>query len=129
MYVCMYEISSMKGLLVILGSFLVVAMRNISLAFDLDDQKDSKGEHKPARLSRVPDLPAYTCYSLFPGTTVFGPFLTYSEHCKFLHPTPLVSSLGTLGSGRYAGVRVCTALECRHTSDCVDDCILMCIKF
>lgn len=74
-----------------LGSFLVVAMKNISLAFDLDSQRDIKGEYKPARLPEVPDLPAYMSYSLFPGTTVFGPFLTYAEHCKFLHPTPLVS--------------------------------------
>lgn len=73
------------------GSFLVVAMRNISLSFDLESQRDSKGEYKPARLPEVPDLPAYMSYSLFPGTTVFGPFLTYAEHCKFLRPTPLVS--------------------------------------
>ena len=76
----------------IVGSFLVVAMRNISLAFDLDGQRDSKGEHKALPL---PDLPAYSSYCLFPGTTVFGPFITYSEHCKFLHPTPLVSNIRT----------------------------------
>ena len=68
----------------------MVAMRNISLAFDLEGQKDGKGEYKPARLPEVPDLPAYLSYCIFPGTTVFGPFLTYAEHCKFLHPTPLV---------------------------------------
>lgn len=68
-------------------------MRNISLAFDLEDQKDGKGEYKPARLPEVPDLPAYMSYCIFPGTTVFGPFLTYAEHCKFLHPTPLVSPI------------------------------------
>ena len=74
----------------ILGSFLVVAMRLISLAFDLDGQHDSKGEHKTMPF---PDLPAYSSYCLFPGTTVFGPFITYSEHCKFLQPTPLVSNV------------------------------------
>ena len=66
-------------------------MKNISLAFDLDSRKDSKGEKKPPSLGSVPDLPSYMSYCLFPGTTVFGPFLTYSEHSKFLHPTPLVS--------------------------------------
>ena len=70
----------------------MVVMKNISLAFDLEGQKDGKGEYKPARLPEVPDLPAYLSYCIFPGTTVFGPFLTYAEHCKFLHPTPLVSS-------------------------------------
>ena len=65
-------------------------MKNISLAFDLEGQQDDKKEHKPPRLHSVPDLPAYTSYCLFPGTTVFGPFITYSEHCKFLHGTPLV---------------------------------------
>lgn len=70
---------------------MVVVMKNISLAFDLDSRKDSKGEKKPPSLGSVPDLPSYTSYCLFPATTVFGPFLTYSEHSKFLHPTPLVS--------------------------------------
>jgi porcupine-like protein len=64
-------------------------MKNISLAFDLEGQRDSKGEQKQAPLPSVPDLPAYTSFCLFPGTTVFGPFLAYSEHCKFLRPTPL----------------------------------------
>ena len=65
-------------------------MRNISLAFDLDSQRDGKNEKKPPRLLSIPDLPSYTSFCLFPGTSVFGPFLTYSEHIKFLHPTPMV---------------------------------------
>lgn len=71
-------------------------MKNISLAFDLESRKDSKGEKKPPSLGSVPDLPSYISYCLFPGTTVFGPFLTYSEHSKFLHPTPLVSTENNL---------------------------------
>jgi porcupine-like protein len=85
-FLCELFIASKEEWHKIRGSFLVVAMRNISLAFDLDGQRDSKGEHKALPL---PDLPAYSSYCLFPGTTVFGPFITYSEHCKFLHPTPL----------------------------------------
>ena len=66
-------------------------MKVISLGFDLEGYRDSKGEQKPARQSSVPDLLSYTSYCLFPGTTVFGPFLTYSDHRKFLKATPLVS--------------------------------------
>ena len=68
-------------------------MKNISLAFDLEPQQDTtKREKKPAQLANVPDLLSYTSYCLFPGTTLIGPFVTYTEHKKFLNPTPIVSS-------------------------------------
>ena len=68
-------------------------MKIISLAFDLEGYPDIKGEQKLAIVSSIPDLFSYMSYCLFPGTTVFGPFLTYTDHSKFLHATPLVSKL------------------------------------
>ena len=70
-------------------------MKNISLAFDLDSHRGGKNEKKPPLLLSTPDLLSYTSFCLFPGTSVFGPFLTYSEHIKFLHPAPMVRNLST----------------------------------
>eukprot|EP00731_Ephydatia_muelleri_P024150 Em0016g421a len=74
------------------GSFLVVVMKMVSLAFDLDNlQRGSVDSNKPVAL-HTPDFMEYASYCVFPGTTVFGPFITYSEHIKFLSPTPLSRS-------------------------------------
>lgn len=71
------------------GSFLVVVMKMVSLAFDLDKlQKEADFSNKPVEF-HTPDFMEYVSYCLFPGTTVFGPFITYSEHVKFLNATPL----------------------------------------
>lgn len=76
-----------------IGSFLVVVMKMVSLAFDLDNlQRGSVDSNKPVAL-HTPDFMEYASYCVFPGTTVFGPFITYSEHIKFLSPTPLVSRI------------------------------------
>ena len=74
-----------------IGSFLVVVMKMVSLAFDLDShQRESGSSNRPVELL-TPDFMEFASYCVFPGTTVFGPFITYSEHVKFLDPTPLVS--------------------------------------
>ena len=83
----MHSLCVIVNFTIIAGSILVVVMKIISLSFDLDDPKSIKGNKK---LPNLPDLISYASYCLFPGTTVFGPFVTYSEHVKFLHPTPLV---------------------------------------
>jgi porcupine-like protein len=93
------------------GSFLVVVMKIISLAFDLEGYPDIKGEQKPASVSSVPDLFSYSSYCLFPGTTVFGPFLTYTDHSKFLHATPL--------SIRWALSSMVVAAVCLGLSVCI----------
>ena len=69
------------------GSILVVVMKVVSLGFDLEAAH--REEHKKP-LVPVPDFLHYASYCLFPATTVFGPFMTYHQHLKFLTPTPLV---------------------------------------
>lgn len=70
-----------------------MVMKLVSLGFDLDNLQRKAGvSNKPFEL-HIPDFMEYSSYCIFPGTTVFGPFITYSEHTKFLNPTPLVSSV------------------------------------
>ena len=73
------------------GSFLVMVMKMVSLGFDLEEQRGRGGERKPPVLYELPDFIDYTSYCVFPATTIFGPFVTFDEHCKFLRPSPLVS--------------------------------------
>lgn len=74
-----------------LGSFLVMVMKMVSLGFDLEAQRGRGGETNPPVVHKLPGFVDYTCYCVFPATTVFGPFLTFNEHSKFLIPTSLVS--------------------------------------
>ena len=69
------------------GSFLVVMMKLVSIAFDLD----GFGLAPSMPLPPFPDLLSYFSYTVFPATTVFGPFMTYSAHRKHLTPSSLVS--------------------------------------
>lgn len=73
------------------GSFLVMVMKLVSLGFDLDVRKDKKGEKVPPKISVVPSFVSYSCYCFFPSTCIFGPFVTYTEHSKYLTKSPLVS--------------------------------------
>ena len=73
------------------GSFLVMVMRMVSLGFDLDSVIAKDKEKKPPRVARLPSLMEYGSYCLFPTTSVFGPFLVYEDHIKFLEPSSLVS--------------------------------------
>lgn len=90
------------------GSFLVVVMKMVSLAFDLDNlQMGSVDSNKPVE-PHTPEFMEYASYCIFPGTTVFGPFITFSEHVKFLNPTPLVS-------GAVSDLRTqCLIIVCCH---------------
>ena len=72
------------------GSFLVMVMKMVSLGFDVDSRTDRHGEKRPPSVPRVPNFAEYTSYCMFPSTTIFGPFITFNEHKKFLSPSPLV---------------------------------------
>jgi len=68
-----------------------MVMKMVSLGFDLEAQRGRGGETNPPVVHKLPGFVDYTCYCVFPATTVFGPFLTFNEHSKFLIPTSLVS--------------------------------------
>lgn len=68
-----------------------MVMRMVSLGFDLEPRYAKDGEKRPPKLLQVPTLLEYTGYCLFPCTSVFGPFLVFNEHVKFLDPSPIVS--------------------------------------
>ena len=68
-----------------------MVMKLVSLAFDLDVRKNKRGEKIPPKMSMMPGFLSYTCYCFFPSTSIFGPFVTYTEHSKFLTKSPLVS--------------------------------------
>jgi hypothetical protein len=66
----------------------VMVMRMVSLGFDLE-----RRENVPPKLSSPPSFGEYLGFCLFPTTSVFGPFLVFSEHMKFLDPSPLIVSV------------------------------------
>ena len=72
------------------GSFLVMVMKMVSLGFDVESRTDRHGEEQPPSIPNVPNFAEYTSYCIFPSTTIFGPFLKFREHKKFLNPSPLV---------------------------------------
>ena len=61
------------------------------MGFDLDPGVSRTKEKIPPKILRLPPLLEYMNYCLFPSTSVFGPFLVYEEHTRFLEPSPLVS--------------------------------------
>ncbi len=71
----------------------MLVMKVISLAFDLDVTTDRKGEKVPPKIAADPSFDSFVSYCFFPGSLVFGPFVTYPEHSKFLTRSPLVSPL------------------------------------
>lgn len=64
------------------GSQMVVAMKAISLAFDLDR----------GAVGRLPSPAEYLGYVLFVGTVVFGPWISFSTYSNAVEGTKLVSS-------------------------------------
>lgn len=73
-----------------LGSFLVMAMKMVSLGFDMEPRIAKGGEKRPPEVPQCPSLVVYLGYCLFPSTSIFGPFMVFSEHMKFLNPSPMV---------------------------------------
>ena len=62
-----------------LGSQMVLVMKLISLAFDVD-----KG------VITRPNILEYFGYTLSVSSVVFGPFMTYPDYCQILVGKPLV---------------------------------------
>lgn len=63
------------------GSQMVVAMKAISLAFDLDR----------GTVLAVPNPLEFTGYILFVGTVIFGPWISYSNYKEAIESRKLVS--------------------------------------
>lgn len=63
------------------GSMMVLVMKLISLAFDLD-----KGV-----ISR-PNILEYFGYSVSVSSVIFGPFMTYTDYCQILVGKRMVSN-------------------------------------
>lgn len=67
----------------------MMVMRMVALGFDMDPIIRNK-EKKPPKIAKLPNLLEYMGYCLFPTTSIFGPFLVYKEHIKFLDSSPIV---------------------------------------
>lgn len=64
----------MFKIIVILGSQMVLVMKLISLAFDMDN----------ALVQFRPNIVEYFGYALSVSSVIFGPFMTYTEYCQIL---------------------------------------------
>ncbi len=73
-----------------------MVMRMVSLGFDLEPRFAKNGEKKPPKVISPPSFMEYVGYCIFPCTSVFGPFLVFSEHMKFLDPSPIVCTFAKL---------------------------------
>ena len=69
--------------LITIGSLLVVVMKLISLSFDIDASISFSEKKSPPSTSHLPHFISYLSYSIFPATTIFGPYTTYDEHLKY----------------------------------------------
>ncbi|XP_019852943.1 PREDICTED: protein-serine O-palmitoleoyltransferase porcupine-like isoform X2 [Amphimedon queenslandica] len=74
------------------GSFLVMSMKLVSLAYDIDTNINTAGRDHRGGGGGVPSVISYVSYAVFPATTVFGPFVTFNDHLQYTNGTPL--SLG-----------------------------------
>ena len=81
----------------------MMVMRMVSLGFDMDPVVHGR-EVKPPRIARLPNLVEYASYCLFPSTSIFGPFLVYEEHIKFLDSFPIVMNMCVHMWHFYAGL-------------------------
>ncbi|XP_062502747.1 protein-serine O-palmitoleoyltransferase porcupine-like [Corticium candelabrum] len=61
------------------GSIMIVAMKTISIGFDLDE----------CRLNEIPGIVAFSGFVLSPANSVFGPFVQYRMHLNLLDDRPL----------------------------------------
>lgn len=72
-------------------------MKLVSLAYDVDSplplskKRDTPSPTSPSPPSQlVPNFISYVAYAVFPSTTIFGPFVTYSEHVKYTRRVAIV---------------------------------------
>lgn len=64
------------------GSQMVVAMKAISLAFDLDR----------GTLGTIPSLAEFLGYVFFVGTVIFGPWISFSSYKKAIEGRKVVGN-------------------------------------
>ncbi|CAL9703614.1 unnamed protein product [Knipowitschia caucasica] len=86
------------------GSQMVVAMKVISLAFDLDR----------GAVSHLPSLPQFLGYTLFVGSAVFGPWTPFTHYMSAVQGRPL-----SVGWAVACVVRLLRSLLCLLVSSCV----------
>ena len=69
-----------------------MVMRMVSLGFDLDPGTTNDGKKRTPNILSLPTFLEYMGYCLFPTTSIFGPFIIFNDHVKFLDQSPLVKS-------------------------------------
>lgn len=88
----------------------MMVMRMVSLGFDLEPTFAKDGEKRPPKVPALPSFMEYLGYCLFPSTSVFGPFLVFSEHIRFLDPSPIVSTTNLM----YDAGHLCSCPDIGH---------------
>ena len=71
------------------GCFVILTMKLVSLAFDID----KAAVENPSSSSSVPHPISFLSYTLFPATIILGPFITYTEYMMFTSRSTLVRQL------------------------------------
>ena len=92
----------------VLGSQMVLVMKLISLAFDVD-----KG------VITQPNILEYFGYTLSVSSVVFGPFMTYTDYCQILVGKPLVRKwveIRLVNLGEYSAYTVVNPMKVLSTS-------------
>ena len=112
----------------------MMVMKMVSLGFDVDSRTDRHGEKRPPSIPKVPNFAEYTSYCIFPSTTIFGPFLTFNEHKKFLSPSPLVCICMIHLSERSSSSTLSVLIElsvvyqhCANVAICYDLFVCLCL--
>lgn len=80
------------------GCFVILSMKLVSLAFDID-----KAAVESPSSSSVPHPISFLSYTLFPATIILGPFITYTEYVKFTSCNTLVRHLSC-----YTAMNLCS---------------------
>lgn len=101
------------------GSQMVVAMKAISLAFDLDR----------GTVSSFPTMPDFLGYICFVGTVIFGPWISFSSYRDAVDGRKMVihSSLISCCKNLVLILELVTILEVmRFLNSCFAECCLVC---
>ncbi len=66
------------------GAQMILSMKAISLAWDLDEGRELESKDKKVLLTATPSLLEHLGYTLCPGNSVFGPWVKYSDYMEML---------------------------------------------
>ena len=75
----------------IVGAQMVLSMKLISLAFDLDFAMDQDKKENEEGFPH-PSIFEYFGYALCPGNTIFGPWIPYKDYLNIFHNSVWVSN-------------------------------------